>query len=1338
MSAPTLTPDAKKVLAGTIRALHDRLLEDFRAAADSAYLLGVPAASARLPEAARIRRKRLEDWLAEQVRTAPEADRKKKPAELRDRFLRQAVKEAASTLLHRLVLLRMMEALSAGRPRAERLVAHDVVTRGWQSPAYREFREFAPALCDDVTEGYAALLEMVFEELALDLPGLYGDVGLTRLFPVPPATLRELVEALNDPALDSAWTDDTTLGWVYQYWNDPEREALDEKIKNGGKIEPHEIASKTQMFTERYMVEWLLHNSLGLMWLAMCRKHGWTADAEAVLPALEARRVAWRAKREAGEVALDALMPIEAGLEDAWKYYVPQPIPDDAVEKAPASVRALKILDPACGSGHFLVIAFDLLAALHEEEMRHRGEVWTRKEIAESILENNLHGVDIDPRAVQIAAAAVFLKARVYAPDSKPRRVNLVAPALRLGQLPDDDPALVRLRREIRDETGIPEALTRRLVTALSGVDHLGTLLKVDTVVEEAIKAYESEYEGKGQGDLFGGFPAQQVKLGFEKKKATVLEKLEQFLSRHAGAEDLGLRLDGEQIAAGVRFVRMVKDGYYDLVIGNPPYQGTNRMADTDYVKAKYPHGRTDLYAAFLERGLALARPGGLSALLTMRGWMFLGQFQELREHLLKSYDLRTVGDLGTGAFSSRSMDDVISAGMTVWRCASAASAASVALQAAPLVDKTRDAGKPDRRCAALWCQNGRFEFDTRGFVAIDGEPIVYWWREDFLRRYSSAPKLGEAAPVRQGAATSDNIRFLRRPWEVGTVAARRGVAMAAPEAIDRLDRARWHPYVKGAAGRVWFEPLADAVNWGSGGLEVRSYAQHLYGSYTRSIKNERFYFQVGIAFTPIGSDFCARVHRYASVFDVMGQSVFPTRRVAETLCLMNSATTRFVLESINPSVHFQVGDVNRLPIFPIESAAEIYEVLDRGFTEHEAARETSFEFIAPGRSPWRYAQDWAQRAVDRSAGAPLPPYESTYDPPEPAAFVSHAFGVAIGRFFLKISSHAPIPPLPHGILYLSAASQRDSLPTPACAPLRAAWEEHGGAVGGGDDLRTYLRKSFFAYHREIYENRPIYFPLSSAKKSFVAWVSIHRWADNTLHVLLAEHLLPEQRALEGELDDLRRARAEGDGAGKARAERRFSEVQKLSSELGAFIQDVTECAERGPRSDDKTTRRMADARFVMNLDDGVMVNSAALWPLLEPQWKDPKKWWKELASVAGKKDYDWSHLAARYFPARVDEKCQKDPSLAVAHGCFWRYHPQKAYAWELRLQDEIGEDFLIDELDAAEHRARFLAKNATEAREIMLKEVQRRERKKRKDEGESQVGMAYDQEQDEGEEDPS
>ena len=139
-----------------------------------------------------------------------------------------------------------------------------------------------------------------------------------------------------------------TLGWVYQYWNDPEREALDDKLNGGGKVEPHEIASKTQMFTERYMVDWLLQNSLGPMWLAMCQKHGWTPEVEAdgTLDRLEERRAEWRAKRASGEVALTDLMPLHTDAERHWAYYVPQPIPESAVAQAPETIRDLKAARP--------------------------------------------------------------------------------------------------------------------------------------------------------------------------------------------------------------------------------------------------------------------------------------------------------------------------------------------------------------------------------------------------------------------------------------------------------------------------------------------------------------------------------------------------------------------------------------------------------------------------------------------------------------------------------------------------------------------------------------------------------------------------------------------------------------------------------------------------------------------------------------------------------------------------------------------------------------------------------------------------------------------------------
>jgi hypothetical protein len=1300
-----LTPEAKQLLSTTIPALRKHLRRTLRDEAERRYRLSVDIKKAGLDEVHRKRRERLEAWLEERVlATQPKKASKKDLAALRQRHLDDAVKEAAATFLNRIVLLRHLEALGLSRPA--------VVTGGWNSKGYREFRGFAPALAGDETEGFAALLQVVFDELAMDLPGLFGDVGLTRLFAIPAATLREVLERLDDPRLASAWTDDTTLGWVYQYWNDPERASLDAKIKGGGKIEPHEIASKTQMFTERYMVEWLLHNSLGVTWLRMCKKKGWTADAEAVLPVLDTRRTEWRKKREAGDVALDALMPIKSEPEELWKYYVPQPIPENAVEKAPNSVREIKILDPACGSGHFLIIAFDLLLALYREEARHTGIQISDKEIAESILENNLFGIDIDPRAIQIAAAGLYLKARTLARDVALRQVNLVAPVLQLGNLPKDDSALVQFRRDLKNEAGIAEKLTDRIVSALTGVDYLGSLLKIDTAVEDEIQTFMREYERtSSQGDLFTRkASAQQVKLSFVDAKAAVLEKLEQFLAKHSCSEDLGLRLHGEQLAAGVRFMRIAREGAYDIVVGNPPYHGIGKLADANYYMSAYSEARSDIFAGFFVRALELLRPSGCCAFISLSNWMFLSAFREFRK-TIRVNRLALLADLGKADFTTGGT--LISTACAVIHTSSADDSLSIALRPHEPEEVIRDDGQPARTQAALLLQRGRYEFNLREFAMIEGEPLsVYWWDSTFLKRYAEAPKFGDNSPARKGLCTGDDTRFMRFWWEVlpSSILQARIFAPMSPESSP------WVPTVKGGKDRAWFEPMVDILRYEAAGLEVRVFEQVSAGV---AIRNPDYYFVAGVAFSMVGSKFRARAHRYRSVFGNKGSSVFPDD-VASATCAMNMTAARSVLQSLNPGIGFEVGDVNRLPVFSIEGASDIYRTLEQAFGQHEAVRESSIEFKCPGPSPWRYAQDWAQLAIDRPVGKPLPPYAPVCDEPAPEAHISFALGVALGRFGAHgegILDTAPDTALPHGIIFLSAAHHKDDLDHPACAPLLEAWETYRHAAAPGQvDLGDYLRRSFFSgvhIQKRMYDKRPIYFPLSSAKKNFVAYVSIHRWQDDTLQVLLADHLLPEKRRMEGEFEDLRRARAEKGSRGKA--EKRYATVQKLLEELGDFIDKVIQVAEAGPPPpDDKTPPREVDTRFVMDLDDGVMVNSAALWPLLEPQWKDPKKWWKVLATASGgkNKDYDWSHLAARYFPERVARKCHDDPSLAVAHKCFWRLHPAKAYAWELRLQDEIRPDFTIDEPGSDEVRARFLADHADEAASIRAAENKRRERK--------------------------
>ena len=160
------------------------------------------------------------------------------------------------------------------------------------------------------------------------------------------------------------------------------------------------------------------------------------------------------------------------------------------------------------------------------------------------------------------------------------------------------------------------------------------------------------------QGDLFSeDWKDRRISIDVEEAKSTLLSRLELFLHAHSHGDDLGLKLKGEQLAAGVRFVRLVQEGAYDLVVANPPYQGTSKMSDSKYIEKQYPLGKADLYAAFLLRGLQLVRDGGVSAMLTMRNWMFIKQYAGLAERLLEQFDLRALGDFAVGAFEMKARE---------------------------------------------------------------------------------------------------------------------------------------------------------------------------------------------------------------------------------------------------------------------------------------------------------------------------------------------------------------------------------------------------------------------------------------------------------------------------------------------------------------------------------------------------------------------------------------------------------------------------------------------------------------------------------------------------------
>ncbi len=1228
---PEMAPEAMEALSSSVRRLRTLLEGDLTRQLDRRFRLSVPAAKAGLDAKDLALRARLEGWFGERARAS----------QANGSAATSVESEMASNALLRLFLLRQLEACGVSRP--------TVLSGGWSSKGYLEFRSHGPGLTDgqgrDDYEGLDFLLKLLFEELAVDLPGLYGEQPLDRYLTLSPAALREIVAVLNAPELASAWQDDTTLGWVYQFWNDPQREAIDERVGPRGKVGAHEIASKTQLFTEQYMVEWLLENSLGRITVAM-------RDA--------------RGKRLANQ----------SKASPPWPMFVRGAAVLDG-DELPSRLSELKVLDPACGSGHFLAGAFDLLVPLYREEALDNGEDISDDLIAENILRHNLHGIDIDGRAVQVAAAVLYLKARRLAPLGRIPPMNLVSTAFDLDGLAPDDPALAALAQALPEARGdVAEA-----VRALRHVGVRGSLMR------------------------FGANQAAPLLFGESDPSFSI----ERFVTNHTSANDLGVRFDGTQLAAGLRLRNLLVEGRYDVVVFNPPYLATSKIDLPAAALAEAFGDTPDLFAAFVQRAFELCKPTGLMAFVALSNWMFLSSFRDTRERMLAGHIL-LLADVGKGAF--RRASKLIQSAMVVASPKHQPEGKSLAARVG-----SRDAISASQTAEiadALKNATSYTLFDPSVFARIEGAPLLFWLDPGFMRRYGELPKIDGVADCQGGIATTNNERFLRAIWEVP--------AHLARAAASGTEDGPFLPYLKGAEGREWIEPYRWVLRTEHAALELRVLIPN--------VRIERAS-SLGVAYTTIGHRFGTRLHTVTSVRDVSGASVFPETELvsAEALvCALNRTVVRDLASALNPTVNFQLGDVRRLPFDAVEGASEIVAALRGAFARHERASELSIDYLIPDSTTWESSQTWAQAAVDRPAGEPLPPANFAEAPPDPSRAVSHALGVALGRFAAGGGIEAAHGRgLPDGILLLGPESS--ALNHEACATLRSTWQESKGAIDSENDLASYLRKSFFAEHRSMYEGRPIHLPLSSAKRAYVAYVCIHSFRSDTLSVLLAEHLMPEKRRVEGELADLREARHEG--RTKGATERRFAEVQKLLEELEDFIAKVTEIAEKGPPApDSKTTKREVDTRYVMDLDDGIIVNCAALWPLLEPQWKEPKKWWKELANAEGKKEYDWSHLAARYFPARVKSKCHDDSSLAVAHKCFWELHPAKAYAWELRLQDEIRPDFTIDEPASDEARAKFLNEHDREVREALVKELKRREKLSARKE--DQDNPLFDRERDE------
>ncbi|MFQ5615770.1 MAG: Eco57I restriction-modification methylase domain-containing protein, partial [Anaerolineales bacterium] len=535
------------------------------------------------------------------------------------------VREIGFTTLNRLAALRLCE---------ERGLVIECVRRGMESDGFQLFDRVSSGALGDRYQTYRAFVEGMYDELALDLGALF-DRGTpqSRVFPSE-AALSDVLAWLNDPELakKGVWEQDETIGWVYQYYNDPK----ERKAMRGASSAPRssrELAVRNQFFTPRYVVEFLTDNTLGRTWYEMRGGETRLADECRYLVKTEKITTDDTDFTDKKEKSAPSVKPVLSFVEVSVVEIPTRPKKDP---------RDLKILDPACGSGHFLLYAFDLLATIYEEawadpDMPPSEETGTwlahdyatldalRAAVPGLILRHNLHGVDIDPRAAQIAALALWLRAqRAYQtlrlpPAGRPRitKTNVIT----AEPMPGDDALLDEFVATLHPP--LLGELVRVVFEKMKLAGEAGTLLKIEEELTGAIADARRQWAARPKNEQLTLFPemgapqSEQLAFDFsgitdesfwETAEARVLDALQDYATRAANGKETRRRLFAEDAAQGFAFVELCRKRF-DVVLMNPPF-GLVPDQVFSFLQLEYPENYVDVYSTFVVRGEKLSANG--------------------------------------------------------------------------------------------------------------------------------------------------------------------------------------------------------------------------------------------------------------------------------------------------------------------------------------------------------------------------------------------------------------------------------------------------------------------------------------------------------------------------------------------------------------------------------------------------------------------------------------------------------------------------------------------------------------------------------------------------------
>lgn len=1043
------------------------------------------------------------------------------------------------------------------------------------------YRELLLAQCHALHQAMPFLFETIDDETELLLPE-----NLTKT--------DSLIHDLITDLAESNWRDSETgkgnievVGWLYQFYISEKKDEVIGKV-----VKSEDIPAATQLFTPNWIVKYMVQNSLGAQWLATYPESPLKAQMEYYIEPAE--------QTDEVNAQLKAITPESLNPEE------------------------LTLIDPASGSGHILVEAYDLFKAIYLE----RG--YRQRDIAQLILEKNLFGLDIDQRAAQLTGFALMMKGREDDRRLFERGVKLNVMAMVDSTSLDVDTLVqgIDLSQYVLTESAT-QGLTAEDLTALKDLfEHattFGSLIQVPQLLAEKLPVLKQLSETNSQ-DMF------------------VKEVLEHLAPLVRQAEILAAQ--------------------YDAVVANPPYMGGKGMNPVvkNFVKNNFPDAKSDLFACFIERGYTLATATGYNAMVTMQSWMFLSSFEAMRTNMLTQKTTNTMAHLGSRAFGSISGEVVQTTACVLKN--------SYIEGYKPTFFRLLEGNEEEKRVAFL-AGNNRYDYRFQNeFLKIPGSPMAYWVNDVQMKMFEEYPSLKDIANVAEGTTTGDVARFLKLWHEIDQKFI--GLRFESAESASESDF-RWFPYNKGGEYRKWYGNNEYVINWFKNGEDIKAYK----GSFVRG---EKYYFNPGITWSKVtGGSLSFRAFDEGFLFDTGGLCLFTIDR-DYIAAILNSKASIEVMKLLAPTMNFTVGTVSSIPcVSEVENIRQNASQLIRLTLIDWNAYELSWDFQSlplldvanDSRSTlecsYIKAIDQANHTIascrnleeennrllidayglqdELTPGVPIkqitlkvnPAYRygmkgteeernTRFREDTMAELVSYAIGCMMGRYSLdepgliyansgnegfdalvERGAYTKFPADDDGIIPLTDKEWfADDAANRLVEFISVAWDKtyleenldflaanlspkKGRSSGGEssrDTIRRYLCDKFYKDHMQTYKKRPIYWLFSSGKqKAFQCLVYLHRYNESTLARMRTEYVIPLTAKLSAHIDNLESDKLASDSA---------AEIKKLEKEIKTLQKQQTELTE----FDDKL-KHFADMRIPLDLDDGVKVNYGKFGDLL-------------------------------------------------------------------------------------------------------------------------------------------